>query len=86
MEGFIMGFILAFAGLVQGLGIVGGLAFFALVCWFTLTTRGRAQLHVLVSQVNVEYRCRSCGEREDCPASDTNTDYPCEYFKGEQHG
>lgn len=52
-----MGVIMALAGLLSGLGCVGGVLFFVTLCRVVLTRRGRLFLRHALEMLDAEDRC-----------------------------
>lgn len=68
-----------FAGVLDFLGMIGGLLFLTVLAWMSFTRRGRYALGLLWQMP--EYRCRSCVDYAYCPASDSGPIYPCVHYE-----
>ena len=73
-----MSFLFWLAGVLQLIGMVGGLLFWVVLGWMAFTQRGRHALQQLWDMP--EYRCRSCHLSGRCMAEDSGVLYPCRWY------
>lgn len=71
-----------FAGVLDFLGMIGGLLFLTVLAWMAFTRRGRYALGLLWQMP--EYRCYICVLRDNCYAAGTGPLYPCPHYAKEK--
>ena len=76
---YLVSFLFWLAGILQFLGMVGGLCFWGLVGWMIFSGEGRAFWACVLEFP--EFRCGSCIDAESCAAAGTGPLYPCWWYK-----